>query len=239
MKDKERLSMYVDITRITITLCWIALIAFWCLKLFGGNWFEIMVENENFIKFSDLVQNTWLKYLVSLFTICISNYMILGAIAQKFLFKSKQLIIVILCLVSMWAVSNFVPIEFIKMYYGYIVILVFSLVVQKGWRKLYGLISIVLEFLFVGISMVTRNISLNFINDYLVLLVLMIDVYIMIALYYLYSNLIKIERENNMALLLGHGWLSKESAQIKGYNSWRRFWHNVGYALSFKWAKKK
>ena len=42
-----------------------------------------------------------------------------------------------------------------------------------------------------------------------------------------------------MAILIGYGWLSKESAQIKGYNSWRRFWHNVGYALSFKWAKKK
>lgn len=42
-----------------------------------------------------------------------------------------------------------------------------------------------------------------------------------------------------MAILVGFGWLSKESAQINGYNAWKRFWHNVGYVLSFKWAKKK
>ena len=88
MKDKERLSMYVDITRITITLCWIALIAFWCLKLFGGNWFEIMVENENFIKFSDFVQNSWLKYIVSFITIFFGNYFMFGAISQNIVFPT-------------------------------------------------------------------------------------------------------------------------------------------------------
>lgn len=41
-----------------------------------------------------------------------------------------------------------------------------------------------------------------------------------------------------MALVIGRGWLGKEDAQAKGYNAWKRFWHNVGYALSFKWAKK-
>ena len=38
--------------------------------------------------------------------------------------------------------------------------------------------------------------------------------------------------------IIGTGLLSKEEAQEKGYSSWKRFWHNVGYALSFKWAKK-
>lgn len=42
-----------------------------------------------------------------------------------------------------------------------------------------------------------------------------------------------------MALLLGSCWLSKKEAQENGYNSWRRFWHNIGYALSFKWLRKK
>ena len=42
-----------------------------------------------------------------------------------------------------------------------------------------------------------------------------------------------------MAILLGKGFLSKSSAQQKGYTAWQRFWHNVSYALSFKWLKKK
>ena len=37
----------------------------------------------------------------------------------------------------------------------------------------------------------------------------------------------------------GTGWLSKKSAQEKGYNAWSRFWHNVGYVVTFKWLKKK
>lgn len=39
-------------------------------------------------------------------------------------------------------------------------------------------------------------------------------------------------------ILVGYGWLGKAEAQEKGYSSWKRFWHNVGYGLSFKWAKK-
>jgi hypothetical protein len=42
-----------------------------------------------------------------------------------------------------------------------------------------------------------------------------------------------------MALLTGLGWLGKEDAQVKGYNAWKRFWHNFAYVVTFKWAKKK
>lgn len=236
MKDKEKLSMYVDITRITIILCWIALIAFWCLKLFGGNWFEIMVENENFIKFSDMVQNTWLKYLVSFITIGIANYLLIGAICQKFYFKGTQLWVVIFAIVSMWAVSNFVPLSFFYFpsWYGYIAMLGISIYYQKGFKKLYGVFAIIFETIFTVISFLIRNLPIVVLDNYLIASILMIDVYIMIALYYLYSNL---NKEANM-ILLGHGLLSKEEAQQRGYSSWKRFWHNVGYGLSFRWAKK-
>ena len=240
MKDKERLSMYVDITRITITLCWIALIAFWCLKLFGGNWFEIMVENENFLKFSDLVQNTWLKHIASLFTVSIGNYFMLGAISQKIIFKGKTLILVIFSIVSIWFVSNFVPMSFIQLpfWYGYFVLIIFGIIQQKGWKRCFGLFAIILEFLFSTISLITRNIDLSVISNYLIGYVLSIDVYLMIILYCLYTNLIKIKEGENKMIVLGYGWLGKAEAQEKGYNSFKRFCHNVRYALSFKWAKK-
>lgn len=41
-----------------------------------------------------------------------------------------------------------------------------------------------------------------------------------------------------MAILLGRGWLGKEEAQAKGYNAWKRGWHNLGYIFTFKWARK-
>ncbi len=41
-----------------------------------------------------------------------------------------------------------------------------------------------------------------------------------------------------MAIILGAGWLGRAEAQAKGYNSWKRFWHNFGYVVTFKWARK-
>lgn len=40
-------------------------------------------------------------------------------------------------------------------------------------------------------------------------------------------------------IIWGSGWMSKLLAQEKGYNAWKRFWHNVGYVVTFKWLKKK
>lgn len=240
MKDKEKLSMYVDITRITIILCWIALIAFWCLKLFGGNWFEIMVENENFIKFSDLVQNTWLKYVISFITIFTSNYLLFCSICQKFYLKGKDALIVLCLILSMWIVVNFIHIDAIKMWYGYILLILYSFLYHKGKKRLLGVIAALLDCAFSIISALVRNIEINVVQNYLIIFILTLDMYIMYILYYLYSNLKNLLKgENEMALLLGHGILSKEDAQKRGYSNFKRFCHNARYIASFKWAKKK
>lgn len=195
--NKEKLSMYVDITKTTIVLCWVSLIAFWCLKIFGGEFFEIMVENENFIKFSELVQNTWVKYLVSFITVIGGNYLLLGAIAQKFYFKGIDAIVVSLLLFSMWAISNFIPLSFIGLpfWYGYVAIIGFGIYIQKGKKKALGVLAIVLQFAFTTISMLVRNIRLQVIDDYLMIMILILDSYLMFALYYLYSNIIRLKKE--------------------------------------------
>lgn len=40
-------------------------------------------------------------------------------------------------------------------------------------------------------------------------------------------------------LITGRGWLGKEEAQEKGYNSFKRFCHNFWSVVTFQWAKKK
>lgn len=189
--------MYVDVTNLTILMCWIALGIFWIIKLFGGNWFEIAVQNKNFIAFSDLLQNTWLKYLVSFITIGGGNYLLIGAICQKFYFKGKQLAVVIFCIVSMWAVSNFVPLSFIYFpsWYGYVVLVAIGTTYQKGWKKCFGLIAILLETAFTVISFLVRNVPIVVLDNYLMISILIIDMYFMSALYYLYSNLIRLRKE--------------------------------------------
>ena len=197
MQDKEKLSMYVDIIKITIIICWVSLVAFWLLKIFGGNLFEIMVENENFLKFSELVQNSWLKYLVSFITIGVAKYFTFVIISQKFTFTKKDWLYFFLFLISIWFVSNFVPIGkiYFPSWYGYLLYIAIGILYNKGWKKTFGIIAIGLEFAFATISMLVRNIPLELISNYLVGLVLSIDVYIMLALYYLYSILLRKEKE--------------------------------------------
>ncbi|MBP3573877.1 MAG: hypothetical protein J6J71_04645 [Prevotella sp.] len=193
-KDKERLSMYISVTKIAIVLCWLSLLAFWALKIFGGNLFEIMVENENFLKFSQAVQNTWLKYLVSFITIFISNYLLLCSIAQQFTFKGKELILVILMIFSMWVVVNFIT--YISVWYGYLIVIIYGAIKQTKWKRLYGVLGVILTLIFSTVSMLVRDISIGLVTDYLLLMILVIDMYLMMALYYLYSNflILKLKR---------------------------------------------
>lgn len=196
-KDKEKIKTYIDITRLTIVICWISLFVFWAIKLFGGNFFEIVVQNENFIAFSNLVQNTWIKYLVSFITIAIAKYLTFGAICQRFYFKGKQLLVISIAIVSIWAVANFMPLGVLQFpsWYAYLVYIGIGLFYQKGKGKLYGVLAIAMELLFAILSMVTRNLPIEIMSSYMIAIIFSIDLYIMGTLYLLYANLIKLKGE--------------------------------------------
>lgn len=192
--------MYISLTKITIVLCWLSLFSFWAIKIFGGNWFEIMVENENFVKFSDTVQNTWLKYITSLISTGIAHYFVLGAIFQKAKFDKLRFGIYAFSFVSAWAVANFVELLFLKVSYAYIVFTIIALIFNKGKRKINGMLFTFIDFVFTTISMITRNLQLSLIKNYLILMILSYDVYIMYCLYFLYCILIKMKGEKNGTL---------------------------------------
>lgn len=194
-KKTEKLKTYIQITRITILICWISLFAFWAVKLFGGNFFEIVVNNENFLAFSNKVETTWLKYLVSFFTIAIAKYLTFGAICQKFVFKGKQFLFVLFSIFFIWYCANFSKIDFIITFGGYITFILASIIYQKGLKKFLGILAIIFEILFMAISMLVRNVELVKVDNYLIIFILIFDMYIMTALYYLYSNLIKLKKE--------------------------------------------
>ena len=194
--DKDKLKMYISITRITIVICWVALLIFWAIKIFGYNIFEIMVENPNFLWFSNFVQNSWLAYLSSFITTFVAKYLTFGAICQKFIFKGRQAIIIVAAIISIWAVINFLNIDFLNMWYAYILMAIIGFFYHKGWKRSLGLIAIACDFVFSTVSILTRNIELHIITDYLSGYVLLIDMYIMYALYYLYSNLLRLKKEN-------------------------------------------
>ncbi len=188
MLDRET---HRELLKVIISLCWTSLLWFWCLKYFCGEVFIAMTDNENFIKVSVAIGETWLKYPVSLVTVVILNYMQLCAIQQKLRFKGKSNIIMLLLIVSMWAVANFMPNSFLFLpfWYGYVVFILVGIFSNKGKRKLLGVVAVVLDFAFTTLSMVLRDVKLNMCTDTLTAFILMIDIYIMTTLYYLYSYL--------------------------------------------------
>lgn len=193
-RDKDRLQMYISVTKIAIVLCWLSLFYFWALKIFGGNFFEIIVENENFLKFSQSVQNTWLKYLVSFITIFVSYYLMFGAVAQNIRLKGSKLVFYILSALLTWVTVNFVNIFLFEMFSGYVLIFIFGFVYQDKFKKMFGALAIILDFLFSTISMLVRSIELSMITDYLILLIGCIDFYIMYCLYFLYANILNLKK---------------------------------------------
>jgi hypothetical protein len=154
-----------------------------------------MVENENFIKFSDAVQNTWLKYLVSFITMSLSYYLMYGAILQIVLPKKAKLVFLIIGILSNWSIVNFVNIPIIQSIYGYITLIIASFIFQHKIKKLFAFVAIGLDFAFSVISLFTRNIGFVFVDNYLLLSILVIDMYLMTGLYFLYSNLIRFKKE--------------------------------------------
>jgi hypothetical protein len=104
---------------------------------------------------------------------------------------------VIFGIVSNWAVANFRPLGFLNFssWYGYLIFVLAGIIYQKGWKKTFGILSIVLEIAFAFISMQVRNIPIEIMSNYLIIMIFIFDLYLMLALYYLYSNLINLKKE--------------------------------------------
>lgn len=193
--NKDRLQMYISVTKITIILCWLSLFAFWAIKIFGGNWFEILVENENFVSFCKYAENSWIEHFINWITICLFNVFMYGAVTQKFYFKDKQLVVISLITISIWAMRFIPNVLNFHFWYGYLIIIIYSFIVQKGKKKLFGIFATFLDLVFSTISLLTRNVQLELADNFLIGNILFIDMYLMYFLYYLYSNLIRLKKE--------------------------------------------
>lgn len=183
--DKERYLKRV------IIVCWIALAICFGIKLFGGNLFEIMCENENFIKVCEYADNHfWADVLISGTTCLAHLYFFALAICQKSKFSKVELIIVI-CTAFLGTV--------VKILFPSIVGLIFDIwqlillpicLVWKTKRKIINVaIANILLFIFQLISMITKNIGVNILGDSILEgTIFSIDVILMLILYYGYSN---------------------------------------------------
>ena len=174
-----------------IISCWVVLIACFLIKIFGGNWFEIICENQNFINICEWLDRSWVKYIVATLVYAPSSYLI-------YLCLTKQKL-----LDDWWILLILIPAPLLKdkiAILGWVidilVLILLPLIKGKFKNWLYLLIGIGLTFAFQLVSLLTKNITINLTNEpSLIALIMQVDYYIMIILYYLYIQYYRKEKE--------------------------------------------
>lgn len=176
-----------------ITACWIVLICCFIVKLLGGNWFEIACNNDKFIAFCNLFKvGTIQYYILTGITSLVANSLVLMSMLKEKYSNNKLTLIICISLV----ISHIVRCLIDKYLNLQILITIIDLFVYIGlpliininkWKRI--IIGFALMFIFQLISLVVKNLGIKNIDDnVLASLIFMIDYYIMLLLYYLYST---------------------------------------------------
>ena len=189
-----------------IILCWIMLVACFAIKLFGGNWFEVVCTNEHFSNLCDFVQNNKVAFEIFSFVLYVfPSYITVMSISLIPRPSKKQVIIMTIGILSVW-LSRFISIqvksalEVVNAICMPIILNYYSkertklkIILKKYW--FYGFVGYGIILVFQIISLITRNIGIKIISDnVLVTFIMLIDYYIMLLLYFLY---IKLKKEKN------------------------------------------
>lgn len=173
--------------KVLIRSCWALLLICFGIKIFGGNLFEIVCENERFISLCNYIDNhNIIKYIIYCVISLILNSLTILAIMQRKFYNKTQFIIFIPIMIAMSLISWYSPI--IQYILNFIYFGISILYIRKKWYRV--LIGILLIFAFEIVSLITKNIgSVNLNNEpSLITIILQLDTLIMAMLYYLYAN---------------------------------------------------
>lgn len=189
IKDKIAKERYTTSFRlkVLIAVCWVVYIACLIIKLCGGNRFEIATSNETFIALCDYIDNTlWLRMIIATITYVISSYIAYLILVKRKFFNDWWVIFILV-------ITNIINILINNVYLNIALSIIVALIIPlirtrfKLWKHI--IIGNILIFVFQLISLLTRNIGRNLNNQsMLVSLIMQIDYYIMLIIYYLYIN---------------------------------------------------
>ena len=185
--DKERYLKRV------IVVCWIALAICFGIKLFGGNLFEIMCNNENFIKVCEYADNHWWAYYLMGATQCLISLYFFGlAVAQRYKYKKWELICLILTVLVGSAIKMFSNSGgfIFDIWQGFVFP---AILIGKNYKSYWKILyANVLLMIFQLASMFVKNIHVLVLGDSILIgTIFSIDVWLMLILYYAYSNILK------------------------------------------------
>lgn len=167
-----------------IISCWVVLIVCFLIKIIDPSNFEIICNNDNFIKVCEWLDNSWAKYIVSTLFYVPSVYIIYLAMTNQKIGDDKFLLLVLLPVSYLKA--NFTTIGLIIDIFIWFILPLLKFKF-KNWKRV--LLGNVLILAFQFISLMTRNIGGYLLPDSLLTsIIVSIDYYIMLVLYYLYTR---------------------------------------------------
>lgn len=182
--DKARL------LRRAIIISWASLALCFIIKIFGGNFFEIMCESPNYKALCDYADtHFWLKFSITFLSSMYCQSLYLLTIAQQYKFKKWQFVVTLISVL----LSCFFKLTYAEIGVVFDILLLFvlpCLFLGKQYKKYWHIvIAFLLTLAFQLVSLATKNLAINVIDDStFISLIYGVDVYIMCLLYYLYRN---------------------------------------------------
>lgn len=184
-----------------IILCWVLLIICFIIKLCGGNYFNIMCNNENFIRFCNFIENSIIKYIIYLCSFVFSSYLLLKIVKPDFKILSLKSLLFLICCIIVWAFKLLIELNIFTMntlivnILDFVILYVLLVIFTK--RPILSIFAVILLFVFSIISSLVKGISIDssITDNYFVAQIFLIDYYLMLVLSVLYSKKIQIKKK--------------------------------------------
>ena len=172
-----------------ILISWIALIICLIVKLFGGNWFELWLENDNFIKFCEFVDNTqWLKMVLACGIAIITTYPVFCIIYNVKYYKGLWLVLYIIIMIlkslSGWIWNG------LSYIIDLLILIIIPMIITKNWKRpiIVNIIILGLQFMTFGVRNLNVGTGFKVNNTFIIQVLYQIDYYLMLILLYLYNT---------------------------------------------------
>lgn len=187
-----------------IILCWILLIICFIIKLCGGNYFNIVCNNKNFIKFCNFIENSIIKYIIYLFSFIFSSYLLLKIVKPDLKFISLKSLLFIICCIIIWVFKLLIELNIFTIntlivnILDFVILYILLVIFTK--RPLLSILAVILLFVFSIISSLVKGIGIDssITDNYFVAQIFLIDYYLMLVLSVLYSKKIQIKKKERV-----------------------------------------
>lgn len=187
--------------RRALIICWAILVSCWVIKMFGGNFFNIACSNERVIAICNWLDTSWLKYVIFYLLYIASSYLLIIITDGGFRFTKMAIVKTIITFSTIWIMKLLIDINIIKININFIdiadIILLVVILYLFTKRPVRSIISVVLYFVFILLSTITKNVGMSQIltDNSLVLFIFGIDNYILLVIASIYSKKIYLKKE--------------------------------------------